>query len=58
MLNVGSGPATGTVHTVAPGETMSRIAQRYGITLARLRELNPGIANINFIRVGQSIRVG
>jgi LysM repeat protein len=58
MLNVGSGPATGTVHTVAPGETMSRIAQRYGITLARLRELNPGIANINFIRVGQTIRVG
>lgn len=44
-------------HVVAKGDTMSKIAKQYGTTLAKLKELNPQITNVNKIYVGQKIRV-
>ena len=44
-------------HTVTKGQTMWGLAQRYGVSLSRLIELNPQIKNPNLIYIGQSIRV-
>lgn len=43
-------------HIVKPGETLGRIARRYGTTVARLALLN-GIANPGLIRVGRRLRL-
>lgn len=43
-----------TSHTVAAGETMGKIARKYGTTVATLAEIN-GIKNPNVIRVGQVV---
>ena len=50
------GAASGAVHTVAPGETLFRIALRYDTTVDELRRLN-GIQG-DRIEVGQRLRVG
>lgn len=42
------------VHVVQPGETLSEIAQRYGITTETLHRLN-GLSDANFVWVGQSL---
>ena len=47
--------ATGT-YTVKSGDTLSRIAAKYGTTVAKLVEIN-GIKNPNLIRVGQVLRL-
>lgn len=44
------------VHRVRSGETLTRIAARYGVPAKRLAAEN-GIVNPNLIRVGQAIRV-
>ena len=44
-------------HVVVKGDTMNKIAKKYGTTLAKLKELNPQITNVNKIYVGQKIRV-
>lgn len=44
-------------HTVVSGDTASAIAAHYGIKLARLKELNPSVANIDRLSLGQRIRV-
>ena len=50
-------PATGEViHTVKAGETLSKIAQKYGTTYQKIAAYN-GIANANLIRVGQKIKI-
>ncbi|MDR2546492.1 MAG: LysM peptidoglycan-binding domain-containing protein [Lachnospiraceae bacterium] len=49
--------ANGQFHTVRPGDSMGRIARLYNTDLATLRTLNPDIRNVNFIRVGQQVRV-
>lgn len=51
-------PPGGQYHTVAAGDTLWGIAQRYGLTLAGLMRRNPQIKNPNVIRPGQSVRVG
>ncbi len=51
---VGSAPRW---HTVVSGDTLWAIAQRYGVTLAQLLALNPGISNPNLILAGQKVRV-
>lgn len=43
-------------HTVRSGESLSTIAERYGMTLSRLRELNPQVKK-DRINVGQRLRV-
>jgi LysM repeat protein len=48
-------PVTGT-HIVQVGETLARIAQRYGTTVAALVATN-GLPNPNFIWVGQRLKV-
>jgi membrane-bound lytic murein transglycosylase D len=42
-------------HTVKAGDTLSKIAVRYGLSLAQIKKLNPGAGNM--IRVGERIRV-
>lgn len=48
--------ATETVYTVVSGDTLSKIASKYGTTYQKLAEYN-GISNPNIIRVGQKIRI-
>jgi len=44
------------VHIVRAGETLSRIALRYGTTVWAIASLN-GLRNINYIYVGQRLRI-
>ena len=43
------------VYFVKTGDTMSKIAEKFGMSLAKLCSYNPQIRNINIIRVGQVI---
>ncbi len=43
--------------TVAPGETLSRIAHAAGVPMARILQMNPDITDPNAISVGQVIRL-
>lgn len=49
-----SSAAKGTAHTVAEGDTLGKIAAKYGTTVDALAAIN-GIQNKNLIRVGQVI---
>lgn len=51
-------PATATAfsHTVVRGDTLGKIAAKYGTTVAALAEIN-GIRNVNLISVGQVIHL-
>lgn len=51
----GAGPASGS-HTIAPGETLSGIASRYGVILADLATTN-GIVNLDRIIAGQVLTI-
>lgn len=51
-----SAPSPERVHVVQPGETLYRIALRYGTTVERLMALN-GLNNPNRIFVGQVLRI-
>lgn len=44
-------------YTVVKGDTMYKIAQKYGLTLQKLIEMNPQIANPSLIYVGNKINV-
>lgn len=44
------------MHVVAPGENLSTIAQRYGLTLAELSAYN-GVTNPNMVFVGQQLSI-
>ena len=44
-------------HTVRPGDTLGKIAQRHGVTLAALLAANPLIKNPDLIKVGQNINI-
>lgn len=46
--------ATGAVHVVQPGESLSQIAVRYGVTMSVLAAAN-GIGNTNYIYTGQQL---
>jgi hypothetical protein len=44
-------------HIVVSGETFSKIAARYGLTVGELKALNPQIKNINKILKGEKIKL-
>ncbi|MFN2273054.1 MAG: LysM peptidoglycan-binding domain-containing protein [Anaerolineae bacterium] len=44
----------GTVHVVQPGETLTQISARYGVSVWAIAEAN-GLTNINYIYVGQRL---
>lgn len=46
-----------TWYTVQKGDNLSKIAKKYGLTVAQIVKLNPGIKNPNLIRVGQKIKI-
>lgn len=50
-------PAASGVHVVRAGETLSGIAQGYGVSLSQLRQLNGMTAHKSIIQVGQRLRV-
>jgi LysM repeat protein len=52
----GRSATTGGTYVVRPGDTLSRIAQRFGTTTAALARLN-GIANPSTIYAGQVLRL-
>jgi LysM repeat protein len=49
-------PAADLLHIVQPGETLTRIAERYNVTVAALVTAN-GITNPNQIPAGMALRV-
>lgn len=44
-----------TVYTVKAGDTLSRIAQKQGVNMDAIRDLNPSLKNPNSLKVGQKI---
>lgn len=48
--------ATGTVHVVQYGETLTHIALRYGVSAWSIARAN-GITNLNFVYVGQRLTI-
>jgi len=48
---------TTTTYVVQPGDTLTRIAQRFGTTVQALLAANPQITNPNLIYVGQVIEI-
>jgi len=50
-------PAGSTTYVVQSGDTMAKIAAKYGMTLDNLASLNPQIKNVNLIYTGQKIVV-
>lgn len=59
----GSGTSVATsgessvTYTVVPGDTLSRIATRHGVTVERVLSANPNITNPNLIHVGDMIKI-
>jgi LysM repeat protein len=50
-------PPAGTTYTVQPGDTLSGIAEAFGVTLDELLAVNPQITNPDLIFVGQVINI-
>ena len=48
--------SSSSVHVVRRGDTLAKISQRYGVTIAALRKTN-NIRNINRIYVGQRLQI-
>ncbi len=42
--------------TVAPGDTVSKIARHFGVTVSAIAEANPGL-NVDKLKVGQTLRI-
>ncbi|SHK49754.1 SafA/ExsA family spore coat assembly protein [Thermocrinis minervae] len=50
-------PTNPHTYTVQPGDTLSKIAKRYGLSLDELIKANPGIKDPNLIYPGQKIKI-
>ena len=44
-------------HTVQKGESLSKIARNYGVSLSELRSVNPQIVDINLIHPGDKVKI-
>lgn len=61
-LRIGATPterarvASGRTHTVRPGETLSGLAQRFGVSLSTLSRAN-GLTTRSRLRIGQRLRI-
>ena len=51
-----SGSMSGS-YTIAAGDTLTSIANQYGVTLSALETMNPQITNPDYIQAGDSITV-
>ena len=49
--------SNGTTYIVQAGDTLSKIAKRYGTTVSNIMALNPQILDANKISIGQVIRI-
>lgn len=56
-LRLNKGETVKQYYTVKRGDTMSKIAKLYGMTLNQLAILNPNITNLNLIKPGLEVRV-
>src|SRR4051794_38379095 len=45
------------IHTVAFGETLSKISREYGVTVTDILNVNPALAEINNLSPGQLVRI-
>jgi len=50
-------PAAGGSYTVQPGDTLSGIAKRQGVSLSALEAANPQLGNFNYIYPGEQIHL-
>ncbi|HBY92820.1 MAG TPA: hypothetical protein DEP84_02480 [Chloroflexi bacterium] len=50
-------PGGSALYVVKPGDTLSRIAARFGTTVSAILRANPEIRNPNVIYVGQRLRI-
>lgn len=50
-------PKEGITYTVKKGDTLSKIAKEYGLTVKMICEWNPDIKDPNLIRVGQVLKL-
>lgn len=48
---------TTQTHTVKAGDTISALAVKYGVTVAKIATLNPSIKDLDKIQIGQKVRV-
>jgi len=48
---------TGTTYTIAPGDSLTGVATKFGVTLEALISANPQISNPDVIGVGQVINI-
>jgi LysM repeat protein len=51
-----SGSMSGS-YTIAAGDTLTSIANQYGVTLSALEQMNPQITNPDYIQAGDSLTV-
>lgn len=49
--------AQGTIYIVKPGDSLSKIANRYGIGVSELQKVNPKLKSASAIYPGQSINI-
>lgn len=54
---VTGGAAGAQYHYVVTGDTLGKIAQKYGTTVKKIMALNPRITNPDLIYAGEVIRV-
>ncbi len=45
------------VYVVAKGDTMSKIARKFGVTIAQLKAANPQIKNTDRINIGDKVNI-
>ncbi len=50
-------PGTIFNYTIVKGDTLSKLAQRYGTTVSAIMAINPEIQNPNMLTVGQTIKI-